>query len=186
MDDGLQRSLSLRYGEKLRVAWLWTWRQAVIAFLAAFLLMPVLALGVTGILTTVGVPDNAVRFILPLIPTLIFPALLQPLLFVMAFNKQYKGFRIEPVRPDESFEDVTITEAILPSLLTWVVTNLTVLPLLFLGSLAMRLTSSADVPIVPLSLALQLFAGLPLALGLVFRFYRARFHGFRFEVVREG
>ena len=177
---------SLEYHESLRVAWLITWRQTLIVMLASVLLMPVLSLALAGILTAIGVPRGAIQIILSLIPLLILPAFLQPILFLMAVNKDYRGFRIEALREDGHHEDLTIQECIAPSLILWI--GGTVLAVILF--LPIQFVTAGIVPPLALNVgvapAIQVFFAYPLALALLFRFHRARFHSFRLHVARHA
>ena len=189
MDDPAppaQATSALRYHESMRVAWLITWRQTVIVMLAVVLVLPVISLGLVGLLTTLGVPAEAVNWIGSLIPLVVIPAAVQPILFLMAMNKEYRGFRIEALREDGQHEDLTLTECIAPSLMLWVGGTI----LLWLLFMPILLAAGSIVGDQVLNFlvapALQVLFAYPVALLLLFRFHRARFHSFRFHVVRDA
>lgn len=177
---------SPRYHESLRVAWLITWRQTVIVLLASVLVMPVVGLALVGFLTTLGVPAGAVNFFIPLIPMILLPAAVQPLLFLMAMNKEYRGFRIEALRQDGHHEDLTLPECIAPSLLLWVGGAILTVPLAIAGDFAGRSLLGGQGLYVFAAPLIQVVLAYPITLGLLFRSHRARFHSFRFHVARHN
>ncbi len=157
----------------------------MIIILVSTLAMPVISLGLVGVLTTIGVPREAVLLAVSFIPVLVVPAVVQPILFFMAINKEYRGFRIEALRPDSHHEDLTLTECIAPALMLWIVGSILLLILLIPIQLAVGALVGDATMNFAIAPAIQVLFAYPIALALLFRFHRARFHGFRLHTARD-
>jgi hypothetical protein len=119
--------------ESLRIAWLIAWRSTLIATLSIWLVVPVIGLGLTGILATAGASSNSIQVLLQLLSFAIQPTLILPVVLTMLLGKQFRGFEVLVERVDGGVSDLSFREALAPAwLLYWRTALLTLLPLLLI------------------------------------------------------
>lgn len=105
----------LNYFELLRVSWLIAWRYLALASLFGFVGTPVLSLGVTGVLTTIGVPAEIVLSAVGVMAFLLPPLIFYPLIIQMMLNKEFQGFEIQTVDRDDLPSSFSLGDSIGPA-----------------------------------------------------------------------
>lgn len=181
--------MQLKYWELVRISWLIVWRGTIGAMLSNFLMLPVLTLGILGIMSTVGVPDDWTRLVIPWLGFFAFPLLVLPLMLYMALAKDFQGFRIQVVRPDESMDSLGFSEILRPAwTLFWMTNIVGFLPiylllflLSFILSLFGRVVQVDWAVIMGAFFCYSIFIVYPLIMTLILKKRRKTF---RFEVER--
>lgn len=102
--------------ELLRVSWLIAWRYLAMSIVFAVVGLPVLALGLTGVLTTIGVPREAVLTTTQVLGLLLPPLLFYPLIVQMILGKAFEGFEVQAVDSENEPMDLTLMQSAIPGL----------------------------------------------------------------------
>lgn len=173
------------YPELLRVGWLMAWRGAAMNALLAWLALPVLSLGFTGILSSIGL-SSWVPWIVQGVGFLILPIAIHLLLLQMALTKQFRGFHLETVAADGRAEDWSLRESVLPALTLTVVglvgSVIVAIPLGLASGFLLGAQNGAIAGMI-LGAAGSVMVSYPAA---VFLLLHVRFHGRRLTLVRGG